>query len=99
MSDPITNKYKKISSQINETATINYIKRVYSKENTSKFIFVSTCSNYGLSKNKHLNENHKLKPLSPYAKSKVKIEKFILKLKEKKAFSPTTKICNSFRFF
>ncbi len=87
--DPITNKYKKISLQINEMATINYIKRVYTKENASKFIFISTCSNYGLSKNKHLNENHKLKPLSPYAKSKVKIEKFILKLKRKKAFSPT----------
>jgi len=87
--DPITNKYKKISTQINETATKNFIKRVYTKGNTKKFIFISTCSNYGLSKNKYLNENHALKPLSPYAKSKVKIEKFILNLKRKESFSPT----------
>ncbi len=87
--DPITNKYKKLSIDINEKATKKVIKQIYEKGTSKKFIFVSTCSNYGISKSKYLTENHKLKPLSPYAKSKVKIEKFILKLKKKNNFNPT----------
>jgi len=87
--DPITKKYKKVSSDINETATKQVIKEIYKKGNAKKFIFISTCSNYGMSKSKYLTENHKLKPLSPYAKSKVKIEKFILGLKKKSNFNPT----------
>ena len=60
---------------------------------SKKLIFVSTCSNYGISsKKKKLNENDTLKPISLYAKSKVKIENL---------FSPknkTKKICTILRF-
>ncbi len=87
--DPITNKYKKISSEINENATKKVIKKIFDTGIAKKFIFVSTCSNYGLSKKKYLTERSPLKPLSPYAKSKVKIEKFILRLKKKTNFKPT----------
>lgn len=87
--DPITNKYKQTSKIINEDSTKRFIKMFYESGKSRKFIFVSTCSNYGKSKKKFLKENHSLKPLSPYAKSKVKIEKFILNLKKKKNFSPT----------
>tara|TARA_Y100001970_G_scaffold293483_1_gene440591 strand:- start:20976 stop:21944 length:969 start_codon:yes stop_codon:yes gene_type:complete len=87
--DPITNKYKKVSLDINEKATKKVIKQIYDKGSAKKFIFISTCSNYGMSKSKYLTENHKLKPLSPYAKSKVKIEKFILRLEKKINFNPT----------
>lgn len=82
--DPITNKYKQTSKIINEDFTKRFIKMFYESGKSRKFIFVSTCSNYGKSKKKFLKENHSLKPLSPYAKSKVKIEKFILNLKKKK---------------
>ena len=87
--DPITKKYKLLSKAINETGILKFIKKIYSIENSKKFIFISTCSNYGLSKSKYLTEKHKLKPLSLYAKSKVKIEKFILSLKKKNSFQPT----------
>ena len=59
------------------------------KNGVKKFIFFSTCSNYGLSKNsKLLKETDKLKPLSLYAKTKVKFEKYLLKdnSKQKKLF-------------
>lgn len=87
--DPITNKYKKTSITINEVATKKIIKNVYNFNRAKKFIFISTCSNYGLTKSRFLKENHPLKPLSLYAKSKVKMEKYILSLKRKDSFKPT----------
>lgn len=54
------------------------------KNNVKNFVFFSTCSNYGLSKNnKLLKETDDLKPLSTYARTKVKFEKFLLKDKSK----------------
>ena len=86
--DPITSKYKKLASEINEKYTKKTINYFYNNKKIKRFIFVSTCSNYGISKTKYLKENNRLNPISPYAKSKVKIEKFILNLK-KKDFTPT----------
>jgi nucleoside-diphosphate-sugar epimerase len=81
--DPITKKYPKISKRINYYATKNLIS-VCAKKNLKKIIFISTCSNYGVSDNKvKIKENAKLKPLSLYAKDKVAIEKYILSLKGK----------------
>ena len=49
--------------------------------NLEKFIFVSTCSNYGISQKKEsLDEKSHLKPLSLYAKAKVDAEKYIKEL-------------------
>jgi len=54
--------------------------KIAKKNKVKKFFFFSTCSNYGLSKNsKLLKETDELKPLSLYAKTKVKFEKFLLK--------------------
>ena len=83
--DPITKKYKKKSILINEFG----IKKIvnYYKDKKVRFIFVSTCSNYGVSKN-ITNEKSKLRPKSLYAKQKVIIEKYIFSLKKKATFSP-----------
>ena len=44
------------------------------------FIYVSTCSNYGLSKKiEFLDENAILQPLSIYSKQKVAVEKYLIK--------------------
>ena len=54
------------------------------KSKIKKLVFISTCSNYGITKgDKLLKENHVLKPISLYAEQKVKIEKFLLKNKFK----------------
>jgi nucleoside-diphosphate-sugar epimerase len=80
--DPITKKYPQISKKINE----NYITQcidICFKKKIKHLIFVSTCSNYGITKsNKMVDEDSKLNPLSIYAKSKIKIEKY-LKIKSK----------------
>ncbi len=52
------------------------------KNNIKKFVYSSTAGVYG-NKNKRVNEKDKLKPMSPYPKSKLKLENF-LKSKRKK---------------
>ncbi len=87
--DPITKKYPSLSTDINLNATKKLID-ISIQNNLKKIIFVSTCSNYGLSETDELlNENAPLKPLSLYAKHKVEIEKYILSLKNTKNFHPT----------
>ena len=77
--DPITKKYPLVSSKINNVGIKNIIK-VVKKNKIENFIFVSTCSNYGIVKNNILaKEDHNLYPLSRYAKDKVKVENFIKK--------------------
>lgn len=87
--DPITKKYPKEAGFINDQGTKNVID-LCAKNNLEKFIFVSTCSNYGLIENNKLaDENNELNPLSLYAKSKVNAEKHILSLKDKTDIHPT----------
>jgi len=76
--DPITKKYKRLSESINYHKTLKFIEFCKHK-NIKKLIFISTCSNYGVSKKKKLlNEDEKLNPISLYAKQKVKIEKYLI---------------------
>ena len=81
--DLITKKYPTESIEINENNVKNVIDACI-EENIERFIFVSTCSNYGLIPNSELaSENHILNPLSIYSKSKVEMEKYILTKKSK----------------
>jgi len=52
------------------------------KNNLKKIIFSSTALVYGNSKNKIINENFALKPSNPYAKSKLKLENFLIRTKD-----------------
>jgi len=75
--DSITKKYPDQSKQVNYYDTINVID--YFKTKNVKFIFVSSCSNYGLVENGVLaDETFKLTPLSLYAEDKVAIEEYLL---------------------
>tara|TARA_Y100001958_G_C21136043_1_gene476060 strand:+ start:45 stop:1022 length:978 start_codon:yes stop_codon:yes gene_type:complete len=75
--DPITKKYPNISKLNNENYIKSFLKKISTK---TKLIFISTCSNYGIiNKDTVADEKFDLKPISNYSKSKVKIEKFILK--------------------
>ena len=53
------------------------------ENNLKKIIFSSTASVYGNPKGKKVSENDKLQPMNPYAKSKLKLEKFIIKKSKK----------------
>ena len=88
--DPITKEYPNISKKINDDGISNLVDYISDLKNINHTIFISTCSNYGLSTSElPLDENSPLNPISLYAKSKVNIEKKILSLKNKKNFSPT----------
>lgn len=81
--DPITKKYPEYSNEINFKGIQNLIDVILKKQ-VKKFIFISTCSNYGLIKDNELaTENFKLDPKSLYAKQKVEAEKYIMKFKKR----------------
>ena len=87
--DFITKKYPQEATEVNNKAIKNIIDSCNNK-NINRLVFVSTCSNYGLLKNNEIaDENHDLNPLSSYAKDKVKIENYLMSLRNKVDFSPT----------
>ena len=74
--DPASKKFPDLTYKINYEACVNLAE--LAKENGVKgFIFFSTCSNYGIA-NGLANEETELKPLSIYAKSKVKAEEYLM---------------------
>jgi nucleoside-diphosphate-sugar epimerase len=77
--DPASKMFPKLTVDTNLKASKNLFKLCI-KNKVKKFIFFSTCSNYGLSTGSMLlKEKSPLKPLSIYAKTKVDFEKFLLK--------------------
>ncbi len=87
--DPITKKYPSESALINDQGVKNVIDTC-ARINIRNFIFISTCSNYGLIENDDLaDEKFQLNPLSLYAKSKVNAEKYLLSLDGKTGMNPT----------
>tara|TARA_B100002052_G_C15812459_1_gene566556 strand:+ start:74 stop:1069 length:996 start_codon:yes stop_codon:yes gene_type:complete len=85
--DPITAKYPVMSNLINDKGSIEFLNFI-GRFKIKKLLYISTCSNYGLSRSKKkLNEKSILRPLSLYAKSKVDIEKHLLKNKKKLGYS------------
>ena len=78
LEDPACKVNKKLNFK-NKSRSFQKMYFKLQKKWSKKFIFFSTCSNYGLSKNsKLLKETDKLKPLSLYAKTKVKFEKYFI---------------------
>ncbi len=77
--DPASKKNPKLTKQTNLDSSIELFK-ISKKYGVKSFIFFSTCSNYGISSQKKLlKESDNLKPLSPYAKTKVYFEKYLLR--------------------
>ena len=90
--DPACKLYPELAKKTNWIASKWLIEK--SKEvGISKFLFASTCSNYGKMKDPktYVDENSKLAPVSLYAELKVKFEDYILnKIKKSESFSPTS---------
>ena len=62
-----------LTEQINFKATISLAKMA-KKVGVKKFLFSSSCSIYGISDDEIVNEQSKVNPLTPYAKSKIMSE-------------------------
>tara|TARA_B100000965_G_C19566616_1_gene747134 strand:+ start:468 stop:1466 length:999 start_codon:yes stop_codon:yes gene_type:complete len=90
--DPACKLYPDLANKTNWISS----RRLLEKSKTagvSKFIFASTCSNYGKMDDPeaYVNEKSKLAPVSLYAELKVKFEKYMLSEIEKDdKFSPTS---------
>jgi len=78
--DPLCSKIPKAARQINELATKHIIDSC-KKSGVQRFIFASTCSNYGSALGT-VNEDTPLESLSLYSETKVRSESYILDSKE-----------------
>ena len=74
--EPLCKKIPDAAKQINEFATKNLV-NICKNKKVKRFIFASTCSNYGSSQNV-VNESSPVMPLSLYSECKVNSEKFVL---------------------
>lgn len=84
---PITERFVNESFRTNVSETIDSLR--YYRTFPVRYIFVSTCSNYGIVDGLATEESP-LTPLTPYAKHKVSIEKYIHESLAPAAFIPTT---------
>ena len=84
--DPLCKKIPVAAKQINEDATKKLV-TVSKKQGVKRFIFASTCSNYG-SSSTTVDENSPIQSLSLYSTTKVNSENFILSTKNS-SFEPS----------
>jgi len=76
--DPVCRKYPDLARRINETGTLDLIDRL-DQFGIRRFIFTSTCSNYGLQRgDAQATEESELNPQSLYAETKVRVERRLL---------------------
>ena len=90
--DPACKLYSKLAIETNWESSRWLIDRCR-ELGIKKFIFASTCSNYGKmdDPDAYVNENSKLAPVSLYAELKVKFENYMLNEMEKlEWFAPTS---------
>ena len=89
--DPACKLNSDLAIKTNYESSKNLLERSKNAK-VSKFIFASTCSNYGKMDDPeaYVDENSKLAPVSLYAELKVKFEKYMLsEMKKLDEFSPT----------
>lgn len=77
--DPLGDYRPELTQWINTDASIELAQHAKSA-GVDKFIFASSCSNYGTSKNEFIGEDGKFNPLTPYGKSKVDVELAVRKM-------------------
>jgi nucleoside-diphosphate-sugar epimerase len=77
--DPMSNKYERVTGDINHIACIEIAKKA-KQAGVKSFVFASSCSVYGFAEEGARNESSELNPLTPYAKSKVNSERDLMNL-------------------
>ncbi len=85
--DPLGNLNPDLTRLINHEATV-YLGELAKKAGVSRYIFSSSCSNYGAGGDNWLNEESAFNPVTPYGVSKVKSEQGLAALADDN-FSPT----------
>ena len=91
--DPLGNLNPALTYEINHRAAVR-MATLAKKAGVVRFLFSSSCSNYGAAGNGLLNEDAELCPVTPYARSKILVEQDIAKLADPH-FSPTFLRCGT----
>lgn len=90
--DPACRREPELAIKTNRDASIHLLKKAVQKK-IERFVFASTCSNYGKMKNSnsYVDETSPLSPISLYAQLKVEFETLLLnKIAKNGEFCPTS---------
>lgn len=85
--DPLGDLNPDLTYEINHVASVR-LARLAKAVGITRFIFSSSCSNYGAAGEKILSEDAEFNPVTPYGHSKVRVEQDVAKLADAH-FSPT----------
>ena len=85
--DPLGNLNPTLTYEINHFASVRFAK-LAKAAGIKRFLFSSSCSNYGAGGSDWLNEESEFHPVTPYGTSKVRVEQEVAKLADSQ-FSPT----------
>ncbi len=85
--DPLGDLNPTLTDQINFRASLR-LAEIAKQVGVRRFIFSSSCSNYGAAGDDILDENSSFNPVTPYGKSKVMVEQTVSKLADDN-FVPT----------
>lgn len=85
--DPLGDYRPELTDEINGTASIR-LAEMAKAAGAKRFLFASSCSNYGAAGDHFLTETADFNPVTPYGVSKVKVEAALTKMADQN-FSPT----------
>lgn len=85
--DPLGDLAPQATYSINHEASVR-LARLAKQAGATRFVFSSSCSNYGAAGDDFLTEEASFNPVTPYAESKVWVERDVAPLADEK-FSPT----------
>lgn len=85
--DPLGDYRPGLTEAINCTASVD-LARLAKQAGVSRFLFASSCSNYGASGNDYITEDAAFNPVTPYGESKASVERLVGPMADED-FSPT----------
>jgi nucleoside-diphosphate-sugar epimerase len=89
--DPLGDLNPELTDDINHLTSVR-LAALAKEAGVRRFLFASSCSNYGAAGDAPMNEESELNPVTPYSESKVRVERDVIRLVDE-AFSPTFLRC------